>query len=373
MALVLGGKRIALLYGPGQLSADYANGLLRGIERGLLELGAEVATLNLSFFKRVIHGGDAPYADDSPFVTGIVRFLDETWPDQKFDYCFGMFHDVFLRPPVREALRRRCLRLLNYPLNLLDQPHRFEESIAFFDSTLCSEEEAFQELSARFPGKLQYVPMASDPYIFRPLATPPRPGLLFVGSLYAERQWFLDECAQRIPVSAYGVNHTVPAVVRGIGRELLRNGKWTSPVQAARMVRRAAMRDRRLVSDEEFVRLASEHGVSIGFSEVRQEHTNKLCHKVRLREYEATMMGMCHLARRLPELERGFDEGKEILLYDSFDEALELLTKINSGEIDWRSIGEGARRRAERDHTWTHRLASVFPSEADAGVPGDHS
>jgi spore maturation protein CgeB len=126
------------------------------------------------------------------------------------------------------------------------------------------------------------------------------------------------------------------------------------------MVVRAVFRDRRVVSDAEFVRLASEHGVSIGFSEVWQERTNKLRHKVRLREYDATMAGMCHLARRLPELERGFEDGREILLYDSPEQALELLDRIRRQEIDWRGIGALARRRAERDHTWRQRLEKVF-------------
>ena len=100
--------------------------------------------------------------------------------------------------------------------------------------------------------------------------------------------------------------------------------------------------------------------MSIGFSEVRHGQTRELLHKVRLREYEATMSGMCHLARRLPELERGFEDGAEILLYDTFDQAIEMLGRIRRGDIDWRAIGFSARRRAQRDHTWAIRFQQAF-------------
>jgi hypothetical protein len=360
MPRLLEGAKVALLYGPGNLAADYAGGLLRGLERGLLELGASVATLNLAFFKSTILGGDLVYADDAPLVVEMARFLEETWPGQQIDLCFGLFHDAYLRPRLKEALRARCKTVINYPLNLLDQPHRFTEAIELCDLTFCSEEEAHQALSAKHGSKVKYVPMAADPYIFRPIGSPATPRLLFVGSLYADRLWLLDACSERIGVSSFGGGHDLKSVVRGIGRELIRHQKITPPKQAARMLYRSVSRDQRIVSDEELVRLAAEHGVSIGFSEVWQERTGLLKHKVRLREYEYAMLGLCHLARRLPELQRGFEDGKEILLYESTDEALDLLSKISRGAIDWRSVGKLARARAEREHTWTVRLAAAL-------------
>jgi hypothetical protein len=352
--------RVALLYGPGHLGMDFAAGLLRGIERGLLELGARVRTLNLAFYKRVIRGGDEPYPDDSPLTTGMADFLEECWPAGRVDLCFGLFHDVYLTDRLREVLRRRCATVVNYPLNLLDQPHRFQRSLAFCDQTFCSEEEALDPLGAAFPGKLRYVPMAADPWIFRRLAAPVRPRLLFVGSLYADRLWLLDRCARELPVSIYGSGHDPVSVLRGLGREFLRNRRPTGPVQVARMVGRSLLRDHRLVSDEELVRLAAEHGVSVGFSEVTQERTGLRCHKVRLREYESAMTGLCHLARRLPELERSFEPGAEMLFYERPEQIPELLGRVAAGEIDFRGIGERARARAARDHTWTVRLRAAF-------------
>jgi hypothetical protein len=362
MARDLAGARVVLLYGPGNVAIDCAGGLWRGIERGLLDLGAEVATLNLSYFKAAIRGGDAPYPDDSPLVRGMIDFLHAQWPGQKIDLCFGLFHDVYLTAGLQAALRERCAKVVNYPLNLLDQPHRFVESLRFCDETFCSEEDALAPARAvaGSDAKVRYVPMAADPWIFRPTGEAPSPRLLFVGSAYADRAWLLDRCAEVLPVSMYGQGHDLRGIARGLGRELLRRGRLTPPVQAARMLRRAAARTPLHVSDEEYVRLAATHGVSVGFSEVVQERTGRLLRKVRLREYEATMAGLCHLAWPLPELQRGFEGGKELLFYESEEQITDLLAQIKGGAIDFRAVGRAARARAERDHTWTVRLRAAL-------------
>ncbi len=352
--------RIALLYSPGHLQVDYAAGLLRGIERALLELGGRVSTLNLALLREHIRSDGGDYADDSPFVNGILDFLETERGADGFDLCFALIHDSYLTTRIQETLRRCCRRIINYPLNLLDQPHRFDRTIAFCDQTFCAEEEALAPLRARHGDvKLCYVPMAADPFVHRSIGSPSNPRLLFVGSLYSNRRWLLERCAQAIPTSVYGHNFTVPATVRDLARGWAR-GQVTHPFTGMRMVVRAAMRDRSIVSDEEFVRLAARHGVSVGFSSVHQETTGRLQHKVRLRDYEAAMCGLCHIAKRIPELERGFSAGKEILFYDHEDEIPEVLAAIRAGRMDWRMIGAAARRRSVADHTWTVRLRSAF-------------
>ena len=363
---VLRGARVALIYGPGNLAADYASALLRGIERGLLDLGARVATLNTALYREAIvrvgsRGPDARHDDDSPLVRGVVDFLEQTWADAPFDYCIGVFHDIYLTDRLVEVIQRRVRWSINYPLNLLDQPHRFHRAAAVCSETFCAEEAALEALRASSGRPVTYVPMAADPWIHRPIGAPPAvPRLLFVGSLYADRHLLLERCASEMGISIYGPGYDGRSVARGFARELLRNGTFVSPELMGRAVLRAYRRDERLVSDEEFVRLASTHGVSVGFSAVRQERTGALLHKVRLREYEATMSGLCHITKRLPEIERGFDVGREILVYDDEAQLPEILAGVRRGEHDFRAIGAAARRRAERDHTWTVRLAGAF-------------
>ena len=356
----LAGKRVAFVYGPGNIGVDYAAALVRGPERALLELGATVHTFNWALvadgLAAFAAGRPDPVRDrypaDSGQVRALVSFFEQGGP---FDLTLGVFYDVCLAAPVEEVLHERGGHLINYPLNLLDQPRHFTRCLEFFDQTFCAEEDALPALGA----KGRYVPMASDPFIFRPLgAGPVTPRLLFVGSAYGPRQEALARCAQVIDTTALGSGFGLPGTVRALGRAVVREHRLPSLLP----LREALRRDRRPIGDEAFVRLAASHGLSIGFSDVRQEGTGALLHKVRLREYDAPMAGLCHLARRLPELERHFEPGREILLYDSLEELPGLLARIRRGELDWRGIGVRARVRAARDHTWTQRLRAAFQS-----------
>ena len=355
----LQGKRVAFIFGPGNIGVDYAAALVRGPERALLELGADARTFNYALVADAIRAFEATrpdpardrYPERSALVRELVAFLQQEGP---FDLTLGSFYDVCLAAPVEEALRKRGGHLINYPLNLLDQPRHFARAVALFDQTFCAEEDALPALGA----KGRYVPMASDPFLFRPVGVPARPRLLFVGSAYGPRQEALARCAQVIDTTALGSGFGLARTARALGRAVLRERRLPS----LRPLREALLRDRRPAGDEAFVRLAAEHGVSVGFSDVRQEGTGALLHKVRLREYDAPMAGLCHLARRLPELERHFAAGREMILYDSLDELPGLLARIRRGELDWRGIGAAARLRAARDHTWTQRLRAAFRS-----------
>jgi hypothetical protein len=366
----LRGARVALIYNPGSLHADYAAGLVRGVERAFFEIGAEVATLNIALFLRSLHGGTEPYEESSPLVRGMVDFLNETWSSHTFDYCFGFFYDAWLTDRLMLTLRKRCTHVINYPLNLLDQPHLFKKSLAFCDETYCSEEAALDDLRREHGNRIRYVPMAADPYIYRPIDSPAEPRLLFVGTIYADRHKLLDRCAQVIDVSAYGAGHGAKGIARALVRDVVRERVFPSPRSATRMLLRAATSRSRIISDEEYVRLAAEHGVSIGFSEVRHVLTGRTVHKVRLREYEATMTGLCHITARLPEIERHFDIGKEILTFDDPAEVPDILGRVKSGDLKWKKIGEAARRRAATHHTWTARLRASFSGESASVAHG---
>lgn len=365
LAEKLRGARVALIYGPGRLDVEGAAALVRGPERALLELGATVDTFTTAHYRECIQDfyskrptvGVERFAEDSALVLGLNRFLRE---GARYDWVLGYFYDSYLTDSVMESLRRYCTRIVNFPLNLLDQADHFERCMGFFDETWCSEEAALPDLQARHGNRIRYVAMASDPHIFRALGQPSEPALLFVGSAYASRLEELARCAEVIPTTVAGAGFGLGGVVRHIGRAYVRERRGLLPTTVARLLWDSVRAERRPVSDEMVVRLAAAHGVSIGFNDVRQEKTKRLVHKVRLREYDSTMMGLCHIAQRLPELERHFVAGKEILLYDHPREIPAILARIVGGEIPWREIGVAARRRAATDHTWTQRFSRAL-------------
>ena len=351
--------RVALVYGPGNLAVDYCAALLRGIERGLLENGAEVDTCNLALLIGVERGVRTSQGRESTIAAGVITFLNQS--AAPYDICLALLHDAYLTANLQEALRKKCHRVVNYPLNLLDQPHLFARATEFCDETFCAEEPALADLRHRYGArKIRYVPLASDPHVYWRVATPESPRALFVGTIYADRHALLTACAEVIPVSVFGSNFTVPAMLRATAKELIKHRNIARAGDAALLMFRAATRDKRMVSDEEFVRLAGEHGVSLGLSTVHQELTGLPLRKVRLRDYDAGMCGMCHVSARMPELERAFSEGEEMLFYDEPEQLLDILRKVAAGNIEWPDIGRRARLRAAADHTWTVRLRAAF-------------
>ncbi|GAB4203770.1 MAG: hypothetical protein OHK0013_18170 [Sandaracinaceae bacterium] len=360
--------RVALIFSPGSIGVDYAAALVRGPERALAELGAIVDTMTTAhhredieafYARRPVLGRDV-FGPGSSLHDGLLSFLSEA-PPGGYDFVLGYFYDVMLAPSVCEALRRSARRLINFPLNLFDQTDHFARALTFFDETWCAEEGVLDELRAT-PGlenKIRYVPMASDPFLFRPLGQPSEPRILFAGSSYGRRGELLARFGREVPVTITGAGHGPLGTLRALAREVIKDRRRIPMREVAARVRRS-LNVGVPIGDEAYARLAATHGLSVGFNDVRRERTGKTVYKVRLREYDAAMTGLCHLAQRLPELERGFVDGREMLLYDDEEEAVELLRRIARGDIDWRAIGRDARRRAEVDHTWTRRFYDVF-------------
>lgn len=361
------GARVALIYSPGSVAVDYAAALVRGPERALSELGALVDTMTTAHHRESIEafhaarptvGGDV-FEAGSSLHDGILSFLEDA-PAGGYDLLIGYFYDTMLAPRVREALRRSAKRLVNYPLNLLDQPERFREALQFFDETWCAEEYALEELR-RVPGcadKIRYVPMASDPFIFRPLGSPAHPAVLFTGLAYGRRGELLARVGRELPLTVTGSGHGPMGTVRALAREVLKEGRRVAPHEVAARLRRS-LAGSAPIGDEGYARLAATHGVSVGFNDVRRETSGEVVYKVRLREYDAAMTGLCHVAQRLPELERAFS-AEEMLFYDTADELIEHMRRIARGETNWRAIARAARARAESDHTWTRRFLDVL-------------
>ena len=167
-------------YSPGNHSVELRRRAIARIEaRTPSKMGAEVRTLNLSLYGRHTSVRTArPYPSDSPLTQGIVSFLEDNWPDSRIDdLCFGLFHDAYLSERLMDTLRRRCKRVLNYPLNLLRPSlHRFTRALEFCDDTFCAEEAALTELTERWGAKIRYVPLCGPQYSPVRWVLLPRPG-----------------------------------------------------------------------------------------------------------------------------------------------------------------------------------------------------
>jgi spore maturation protein CgeB len=275
----------------------------------------------------------------------------------QYDVIIGYFYDSILTENTKKALKKYGKRLINYPLNLQDQPFLFSECLNFFDETWCAEETVVNLLVKENGRKIRYVPMASDPSLYRPLFSLTSLRAVFVGSAYGSRLLLLSDAASILPVVAGGIGYSKKSALKQaikyfikkkytLGWKVFRDWFLSSKVNIYTGG----------FSDEGFVKIASECGISLGFNDVGMPN-GEIGFKVRLREYESTMCGLCHIAQRLPELERHFVDREEILLYDNEKEFIEILRGIASGDLDWRSIGKAARAKSIIEHTWAKRLS----------------
>ena len=366
---LLSGQRVALIFSHGNLTVNHNAGLIRGVGNGLLELGAAVNIFSTAYFideiksryRKTKYAEEVVFAEESELVSSIINFLEEF--DVKYDLIIGYFYDSQLTQKTKKTLRKYGKKLINYPLNLQDQPFLFKEALNFFDETWCAEEFVIESLAGQYGNKIRYVPMASDPSLYRPLVAPKLPNLFFVGSAYGSRLSLLALASKAVPVVAGGVGFEKISIIKQGLKHILRG----SYLKGLRLLldwlvfqRVNLLND--VLSDEGFVKKASECGISLGFNDVFLPN-GAIGYKVRLREYESTMCGLCHIAQRLPELSRHFVDRKEILLYDSEAEFLELLHLIATGEIDWQAIGQAARLRSISEHTWASRLACALGTD----------
>ena len=107
----------------------------------------------------------------------------------------------------------------------------------------------------------------------------------------------------------------------------------------------------------------SEHALSLAStSAVHTDVLREPLKIINLRNFEIPMSGGVELCRYNPELASYFEDGKEILFYNSNEELVEkakYYTRVASDNEIY-SIKQAARKRAENEHTWYRRFSEVL-------------
>jgi spore maturation protein CgeB len=91
---------------------------------------------------------------------------------------------------------------------------------------------------------------------------------------------------------------------------------------------------------------------------------------VNLKPLEIGASGVACVCGRRAGVEALFEDGKEIVTFDGPAGALEAVRTLRESPARAREIGEAARARVEREHTWAHRAAVIARALAEtrAGV-----
>lgn len=265
----------------------------------------------------------------------------------------------------------------------LSIPFKHKKSSTLYDLVWVTSEETRSILDL-YGAKTIFMPYAANPYIRVPNRGARIKGVTFVGSLYGARRSILKFIADiGIQVNIYSdqirLKESVPLW------SALRNSEIFNVHEYLRFsVGRKCLLSALLKSmKREPVSLIQSDKVryskSLGYYDIPQVYTDSdFCinitelwntyllknpvHKLHLRTFEIPMFGGLQVCKRFPEISQYFEEGKEILLYDDYEELAYLLNKFShrgsAKKIE--SIKLNASNRARAEHTWKNRFDRIF-------------
>ena len=269
----------------------------------------------------------------------------------------------------------------------LELPYKHKEIAPLFDLVWLTSFETkylFEKWNCK---KVIFQPYAANPYAFRPHWDKPIPNIGFIGSPYGSRTNKINLLTKNgIPTiiysdSLFNKNYNSSVGIKqfdifDIGIKFSRYLRFPigRKVLYTTLKNRFFMKERELVDNEKLIKhpsvddeemhcLYSNLSLSLNISELRDTYVSKQpIHKIHLRAFEIPMCGGLEIASYSEELARYFEQDKEIIMYQSDEEFIDkckfFLSDKNQSLIMPMKIA--ARKRAERDHTWSKRFEKVF-------------
>lgn len=224
----------------------------------------------------------------------------------------------------------------------VDDPFRFPAVIRnfeLFDMVYMFDKASIADLNAMGIKHVMYLPCGFDPTIFYPqLIAPSDYPLLnctvgFVAVFYPERAELLSQM-KGIDVGIWGSGW---AAAKTLGE--LSPGAWRG--------------QRITAADAAKIYAIAKICPNIHHSQTRYGGLNT-------RTFEILAAGGFELVDNVPGLEEHFDVGREIVAYSSPVHFRELTEYYLSHPTERKAISERGQARVMRDHTYTHRLATIL-------------
>ena len=227
----------------------------------------------------------------------------------------------------------------------LDGPRRlrenFHEAYAFADLPL-TVSKYMQRLLAEKGIEAYYLPSAADTDYYAPAQLSQRDLKLFsseisyIGRATAKR---MDYCS------------ALPA-----GKLALYGDRWAKMARKPHPELLPAVRMKRNVRDKELVAI---YQASRAILNISQEPLDKFQTILSLQCFAIPAAGGCLLAEYVEEAPEAFDDQKEILLFKSREELVDLAAKCVADPAFAAKIGEAGRKKCIQCHTHEHRVKEI--------------
>ncbi|MCS7062170.1 MAG: glycosyltransferase [Anaerolineae bacterium] len=194
-------------------------------------------------------------------------------------------------------------------------------------------------------GRIEYVPIGIDPDVHRPLALTEaeraRYGsdVCFIGGLSSR---FHQARRQMIE---YAITHGVDIKVWGgyrehfVGSPILR--VWQGQIWGEEQVKALC-------------------AAKIGLNFHVDHQAGELDRGLNLRAFELAACGVFQLLQRVPSVNEFFEEGKEIVCFDTQEEMLDKIRYYLGHDDERQRIAQAARSRVLSSHTWQQRAQTML-------------
>lgn len=309
------------------------------------------------------------------------------------DLFFSVSWDNSLTPETVKEISRLGIPTVSFSTDDLSHPFRVEKVTSAFDLCWSSARESNGILRGYGAKEVISMPFAANPYWYHPVSVPEQDCICFIGTAYGARARGIATMAQAgvpvhvhgaSPMEVYGKNKGNPITramtnlndaserfFKGMavpgGRKCIKSAFLRS---AQELISRPPEKDPTKGSVtylggagfEEMAEIFSQSALSFGSIEVASTFVLKdPLMFIRVREFEVAMSGGVHLVNRFAELEEYFEDGVEMLYYDSFEELIDKARfYLDPARKSTRQkIREAAAKRALGEHTWTHRFEKV--------------
>jgi len=361
----------------------------RNLYETLVGMGHEVIPCD---WGTPLHETDTLYwqKKEKPRVNGMfLKCVKKAHHEKPIDLFFSYFYSSVVYPETIQEIRRWGILTVNYSCNNIPQFDLVEEIAPYFDFCMVPEEKAldsFHKVGAR-PVHIQ---MAANPRYYHPVNCSQEFDAIFLGQCYADRAEmirFLSD--QGIDVRVWGLGwrrrHRVDPFLAKLHLDRKRIKKllkklscwegWMTLFESNVPLMGKAMQkeDPRFLEGiplerrgpplpfDEMVRMYSRSRISLGFLSLYPTPDSARSIKpIRQREFEAPMSGAFYLTEYLPELERYYEIGKEIVCYRDKKELAEKVKYYLSHPEERERIRQAGYARALKEHTWEHRFQELF-------------
>lgn len=315
-------------------------------------------------------------------IVSFTTFLKKIIKEQKIDLILCGLDDSVVKDELADYVKTVSIPTVLMCQDNLSVPFKHKHTCKLFDLVwLLSTETEY--LFKKWGANTCYLPYAANPFIFRPSGDDEHfdYDVTFIGTLYGARKTVLQNLQNNsVKLKVYGKDTSNYTPVKNLNRNPSEKIKTAFELTKFKIGRRAltAALKKSVIRDEtnlftkielsnqlpfeKLPEIYSQSKLSLGSFELWSTYVLKSpVYKLHLRTFEVPMSGGLQLANNIPELHSLYENKKEILMYNSIDELIDLVKFYASGKRDTlrKEMKRNARLRSESEHSWIRRFESL--------------